>query len=67
MLGLDLIDLLLHLGDLLIEVLRDCFLMVTEACNLTVTIIIELYTFVDWHLRYSGRIDAMLILIKELI
>jgi uncharacterized membrane protein YqjE len=67
MFSLYLIDLLLHLGNLFIEVLSNCLLMVTEACDLTVTIIIELHTLVYWHLWDSGRIDAMLIFLKELI
>ncbi len=67
MLGLDLIDLLLHLSDLLIEVLGHSLLMVAEACNFTIAVIVKLYTLVDWHLWNCARVNSMLILFEELI
>lgn len=49
MLSFNLVDLLLHLLDLLVEIFGNSFLMVTKSCDLPVAILIELDSFVDWH------------------
>jgi len=67
MLGLNLIYLLLEFFNLFIKILGHCLLMVTEAGNLSIAIIVKLDTLIDRHCWDCGRVYTMLISFEQLV
>jgi hypothetical protein len=67
MFGLNLINLLLEFFNLFIKILGHGFLMVTEAGNFSITVIVKLDTLIDRHCWDCGRVYTMLICFEELV